>query len=354
MGAQASVEIDAALRQGGLVVTSSERAARALASAFHRARQAEGLTAWPSPNIQDWKTFVRTALAARTLDGRILLNSTQEQSLWAAIAASAGHMATLLPGPLHRIAAMAIEAHELLCSHAPRLLRASTRSGWQNDPAAFSSWLAAFDETCRSADLLSPARLPLELVHLLESPSPATSQLPRSPLLLVGFDRMTPIHRSLFDAWGQWREAPLGEPAPQIHFHQAPDEQAELAACVLWSAQLLAANPNTRILVVTQNIAASSHRGQLERAFLKFLPQAPTASPLFEFSLGVPLSQVSLPRAGHLLLRWLSGPLAELELDWLLSSGRAAATPQESSALQAHMRAIRRRSLEQPQWTIDA
>jgi len=41
--------MDAWLRDGGLVITASDRAARAIAAVFHRARQAEGLTAWPAP-----------------------------------------------------------------------------------------------------------------------------------------------------------------------------------------------------------------------------------------------------------------------------------------------------------------
>ena len=45
--------IDAWLRGGGLVVTASDRAARALATNFHRARRAEGLSAWPAPTVLD-------------------------------------------------------------------------------------------------------------------------------------------------------------------------------------------------------------------------------------------------------------------------------------------------------------
>jgi hypothetical protein len=116
MGSSSATEIDAWLRQGGVVVTASERAARALALAFHRARRAEGLTAWPAPNIEDWHSFVRTAWAAHTSDGRLLLNSTQEQSLWAKVAEAEGSVATLLEGPRYRLAALAMEAHELLCS----------------------------------------------------------------------------------------------------------------------------------------------------------------------------------------------------------------------------------------------
>jgi ATP-dependent helicase/nuclease subunit B len=347
MGPSAGVEIDAWLRQGGVVVTASERAARALASAFHRARRAEGLTAWTAPNIQDWNSFVRSAWAAHNSDGRLLLNRTQEQSLWASLAPTESRMATLLEGPRYRLAALAMEAHELLCSHAPRFLRASARSGWQNDAATFSRWLAAFDETCRTGDLLSPARLPIELIQVFQT---SGGQAERPPLLLAGFDRILPVQPAFFDVWGTWQEVVPSQPAAEIHFHEATDDQAELTACAISCSRKLAADSNARILVVTRDAAAM--RGRIERAFLAHTGS--TASPSFEFSLGVPLSQVALPHAAHLVLRWLSGPLAEHELDWLFSTGYAAANHEECFALQAHMRALRRRGLEQPGWTLQA
>jgi probable DNA repair protein len=338
-------EIDAWLRSGGLVVTASDRAARALASAFHRARRAEGLSAWPAPSILDWKSFVRAAWDERTSDGRMLLNPTQEQSLWAEIAGADGRQATLLEGPRHRLAALAMEAHELLCEYAPQFLRPAARAAWQQDALAFSKWLAAFDQNCRPGNLLSPARLPAELIPLLEG-----DRLERPPLLLAGFDRIQPTQRALFDAWGAWHQADPHQPATQILFHRAADTQAELAACAEWCRNQLASNPRARLLVVTQNAGNRPSRGQIERAFLTL--SHPGSAPLFEFSLGIPLSQVSLPRAALLLLRWLSGPLQEHELDWLFSTGQAAARPPEASALQAQMRALRRRGLEQTQWTF--
>ncbi len=380
------MEIDAWLRQGGLVVTASERAARALASAFHRARRAEGLTAWTAPGIRDWKSFVRGAWAARTFDGRLLLNPIQEQAIWAAIAEADGATGALLEGPRFRLAGLAMDAHQLLCSHAPRFLRSSARAGWQNDAAAFSRWLAEFDDACRTSNLLSPTRLPLELIDLLENlapdppPQPRAPSIPRlfeektaervgehepesapggqdsgagpdrPPLLLAGFDRILPIQRAVFDAWGPWQQAPHNQPAGQVHFHQAADDQAELAACALWSSRQLAANPLCRILVVTQDVSA--RRGAIERAFLR--PTGPAPAPPFEFSLGIPLSQVALVRAAILLLGWLTGPLAEHQLDWLFSTGHAAASPQESAALEARMRRLRSRGLERPSWTLDA
>jgi probable DNA repair protein len=356
MGRSAEVEIDVWLRGGGLVVTASDRAARALASAFHRARRAEGLTAWPAPNILDWKSFVHAEWVERRktsgVDGRLLLNPIQERALWAEIAGRHNQPAALLEGPRHRLASLAMDAHELLCSHAPHLLRPSARGGWQQDAAAFSQWLTAFDEICRADDLLSPARLPLELIPLLES-APST----KPPLLLAGFDRILPTQRRVLDAWGQWQQVAPGEPAAQILFHQASDAQAELAACALWCGCQLAANPNARLLIVTQDAADRTRRGQIERTFLKYTASAqarPASSPLFEFSLGIPLSQVALPKAAFLMLRWLSSPLAEHELDWLFSTGYVAASPRESTALQAHMRALRSRNRQQPQWTLRA
>ena len=355
-GDRADAEIDVWLRGGGLVVTASDRAARAIASAFHRARLAEGLTAWAAPNILDWNSFVRAEWVERVGgDERLLLNPAQEQALWAEIAGRHNHVATLLEGPRHRLASLAMDAHELLCAYAPNLLRATARSGWQQDAAAFSEWLVAFEEICRAGDLLSPARLPLELIPQLESAS--STQASRAPLLLAGFDRILPTQRRVLDAWGQWRQATSGEPAARIDFHQAPDSHAELAACALWCGQQLAANPNARLLIVTPDSADRACRGQIERAFLKHAVSTQArhaSSPLFEFSLGIPLGQVRLPKAAFLMLRWLSSPLAEHELDWLFSTGYAAASVKESSALQAQMRALRSRARQQPQWTLKA
>ena len=327
------------------MVTASERAARSLAAAFHRARSAKGFTAWPAPHILDWNSFVRTAWEDRSLDGRLPLNPMQEQSLWAGIAGTDVSIATLLDGPRHRLAGLAMEAHELLCAYEPRLLRAAARPAWQQDAAAFSGWLTAFDDACRAGNLLSPNRLPLELIPLLNADLAA-----RPPILVAGFDRILPTQRSLFDAWGAWQKAASDEPTSQIHFYYSPNAQDELTACALWCSSRLAANPHSRLLVITQD--ATKRRGEIERAFLRHT--GATAPPLFEFSLGIPLSQVTLARSAHLLLRWLSGPLAEHELDWLLSTGHAVASPQESSALQAAMRKLRHCNRQQPHWTLTA
>lgn len=341
-----AAEIDAwfaAADGAGLVVTASERAARALTDAYHRARRAEGLAAWPAPNIQDWNSFLRAVWKQLAHDSRLVLNPAQEESLWANIAGSGEHLSTLLEGPRHRMAKLAMDAHALLCSFAPQFLDGKARAAWQQDAAAFSSWLTTFDDTCRSGSLLSPARLPLELIALLE-----IEPTGRPPLLLAGFDRILPTQRRLFDAWGAWQEVAHDNPVLPARFLEARDTQAEVAACALWCSRRLAADPQARILVVTQDAAA--RRGEIERAFLRH-----AGSPmLFEFSLGAPLSQTPIAHGAHLLLRWLTGPLAEHEIDWLVSTGQTTIAPAETSALQAVMRNLRRRGLEQPDWNLNA
>jgi len=147
--------------------------------------------------------------------------------------------------------------------------------------------------------------------------------------------------------------APCVGPPPRISFHEAPDTQSELTACALWCSRQLAANPSARLLVVSQE--ATSRRGEIERAFLQHTASEgqPGSTPLpFEFSLGIPLSQVALAHAAFLFLRWLDAPLQEQELDWLLSTGQLASGAEESLALQAFVRTLRRRGRQQTHWTL--
>ena len=346
-----AIEIDAWLRDGGIVVTVSERAARSLTAAFHRARRAEGLTAWPSPHIQDWQAFVHNVWSERAVDGRAVLSLLQEQSLWGRIVAGAAPEAVALGGSADRLAGLAMDAHHLLCNYAPQLLSDKARIGWNQDAEAFSTWLTAFNEICRDEKFIGSARLPLDLYDSLEG-----DPTERAPLLLAGFDRILPAQQKFFAAWGagdRVRHAWLGARAEQIQFHFAADPFSELAACALWSKARLAANSRARLLVVAQD--ARTRRGEIERAFLRFLGDNNTshgAAPLLEFSLGVPLGQVALARGAQLLLHWLSGAIQENELDWLFSSGQIAASPEEPHALRAFMSALRRRGSQRPKWPL--
>ena len=51
----------------------------------------------------------------------MVMNPLQEQALWAGIVKERQGEAASFPGPLHRLAAMAMEAHRLICLYAPQV-----------------------------------------------------------------------------------------------------------------------------------------------------------------------------------------------------------------------------------------
>src|SRR5580658_1762190 len=116
MGSKQPSEIDAWLRAGGTVIAASERGARAVTAAYHRARRAEGLTAWAAPDVRDWHSFAQQEWEKRNRDARMVLNPLQEQALWAGIVKQVSPAAAHLEAPRQRLAAMAMEAHGLICS----------------------------------------------------------------------------------------------------------------------------------------------------------------------------------------------------------------------------------------------
>jgi probable DNA repair protein len=342
MGSISAAELGAHLCAGGTVVASSARAARAINEAFHRARRMEGREAWLAPRVVDWQSFSRLAWEEHCADHRLPLNSLQEQSLWERIIRNSGHSATTLEGPRRHLAAMAMQAHNLLCSHAPRYLEAKARAAWDRDASAFSDWLSAFEEMCVDAGVVSQSRLAFEAIPLL-----AAGATPRPALLLAGFDRLLPVQEEFFRAWGGWRRVGPDATAGSIRFLSAPDAGTELTACATWCRQRLRDRPQSRLLVVTQDLG--KRRGEFERAFLR--EAAADAAFRFEFSLGVPLSQTAPVRGALMLLRWLEGDLAEHELDWLLSVPYAASIS-ERAGLQAAMRILRDRGMQRSRWKL--
>src|SRR5215472_7067910 len=137
-----AAEVDAWLRAGGTVVAASVRAARAVRAAYHRARRAEGISAWTAPEILDWSSFARIEWERRPAESRLILNAAQEQSVWVRIITDSRQTEGWLDTPRRRLADMAMEGHGLLCAYSPDLLRPTSRRNWQQDAAAFSDWVA--------------------------------------------------------------------------------------------------------------------------------------------------------------------------------------------------------------------
>jgi probable DNA repair protein len=324
------------------VLTGNERAARAIAAEIHAARRAEGRFAWATPAAANWDGWVRDEWLQRNDAGRMLLNPLQERALWTEViqASEAGN------GLLHpeRLATAAQRAYRLLADYAPEMLTA-TRHDWSGDAAIFSQWLEEFEQHCRREGLISSAHLGLELTGMLESEAEEKDERPA--LLLVGFDRLLETQKRLLNAWGRWELDGAAPRAEAARFYAAGDAGSELRACVRWVRQRLTEKPAARLMLVANGLDAQ--RGEIERALLEG-----DAGIAFEFSLGVPLGQVSVARSALLLLRWLAEPLSEAEVDWLIACGHMAASAEEEIALAQAMRAIREAGLERTEWRLEA
>ncbi len=334
---------------GGIVLASNERLARSLRGAFNRRREAEGLTAWASPRIFEWKAFVRSQWDQHFTDGRMVLSPLQEEWLLARIMQNSTVSAATLHGPRMRLASMAREAHEILCAYATQYLDSDSRTAWPGDSESFHQWLTEFENACQSEGWISSARIPLELADKLGTVVPS---LQRDPLLLAGFDRLTSTQTRFFEAWGHHEMLSDSDEGAQTEFYAAQDAASELAACALWCREKLESDPGAKLLVISQD--ATARRGEIERAFSRYINPEAGVAPV-EFSMGLPLARVPLVQGALLILRWISKkPLAENEVDWLIATGLTAETEYETSSLQKQMKSIRRRNIQRPEWTLEA
>jgi len=337
-------KIDQWIQAGGWILAGSERAARSLRQAYNERRIAEGATVWREARILEWKGFLNECQRRMPIgDGRMQLNSLQEESLWdKVLAASADVPAVLLPGPRKKLARMAGEAHALLANYAEEFLAEEKRSTWAPEFAVFSDWLARFESECETLGALSAHRTACNIALQLQNAEDA-DPAPHAPLLLVGFDRLMPVQRKVLDAWGEWQQDLPTAIAPHRTLYAAPDRECELTACARWCAEGLREKNWQRILVVTPS--NPEERGKVERIFRRWLSED------FEFSLGRTLAEIGPVRGALLMLRWLGAELSEAEVDWLGASGQAG-NRRESRAITQAMRKLRTKHREQRDWSL--
>ena len=258
-----AADVDAWLRAGGIVIAASDRAARAVRAAYHRARRAEGLSAWTAPEVFDWNTFARNEWESRVTDGRLVLNcetgavavgahcrgKRADCGLARGSAPAAGRSGRRGTG-----LAVCICARFSSCCGAPHV--AAGCGGLQRLAYQHSTRFAT------RSGLVSASRIPLELLGVLEKerakPAIAGACRVRSPAAgtaaAVGClgrvaNRLSPVYRPpmcartprRISSWS-WRPARAGAGNSSMRIR------------------------NAGLLVVVQD--ANQRRGEIERAFL--------------------------------------------------------------------------------------
>ena len=321
MGSPLPPEILEALTRGQTILTANQRAARTLRHAYDQARQSAGETLWTPPAIFALDTWLPILHHQLTLDGhesRLLLNGTQEHTLWRAIIAADPAVSGLRS--LDSLAEMAADAWQILHLHNGRTrLREFNVS---TDTRAFQRWAEAFDRACARHACLAAAQLPAELTAALTA---GNLVLPESGVALVDFDTIAPAYEQFF-AGLPVDTIRITIPHPTRSLRPAQSEAEELRAAAQWARDFLDHAPTATIAIVVPNLA--DRLPQIDRVFSEIIsPQA------FEFSLGQPLAETAPIAAALNLLRW---PFESLKLEaitpLLLSPFFDATTPEEAQA----------------------
>jgi len=355
-------QIQQALARGWTVLTANQRAARTLRHIFDLQQRDQAVANWQPPAILAWDSWLGSLWHRLLLEGHadeLLLSPTQEHTIWRAIIAADAATASLRP--VDSLADTAASAWLLL--HDYRGSRRLTDYPGNADTRAFARWVSEFERRCARAPYLTQAQLP-EVLRIAVT----AGHLSFPPgFLLVGFDSRTPTQTALLDAvhaTGAFIEelGPQATAAPIRSLVDAPDEDAELAACARWLRTRLTGQPHDRIAVSVPPIETS--RAEIDRVFRNILApelndiSAPASSSPWEFSLGVPLASTPMVATALDILRWVTGDLPlDRVCELLLSPHFAAAPPQSATEHLARAEfdafTLRGRHLLEPKVSLD-
>ena len=184
-----------ALARGVVVVLPNRRAARTLRVAYNERQCAAGLRAWDAPAVLAWTDWTRGLWSGLAVEGRelrLLLNTAQEHSLWREIIETSVAGRTL--SSPDALAEMARSAWSLAVAHrATERIRAAATTF---DTRTFAVWAESFRRVCAAEGYLSCA----EVEEALRTHANSSALQLESPVLLAGFEELTPAQSALIEA----------------------------------------------------------------------------------------------------------------------------------------------------------
>ncbi|WP_263385223.1 PD-(D/E)XK nuclease family protein [Granulicella arctica] len=350
-------QIVEALAAGRTILTGNQRAARTLRQHVDLNNRSLNLTHWEPPSILAWDAWTATLWQQLLLGGhttKLLLNRSQEHSIWRSIIAADPETATLRTAD--SLAEMAADAFARLCAH-----RGESRlrtAGVSADTRAFQRWAQAFERRCRTDNYLPQAQLEATLTT-------AASQLTLASIgyVLLGFDGTTPAQQALIEAL-RTRSIPIEPltitiPTSSANLAPAADEPAELQTAANWIRRHLEAHPADHIAIIVPSLG--NDRPAIDRVLRQTLapeledigaPQTPSP---FEFSLGIPLAQTPIVATALNLLRWTIHALPIDRISQLLLSPYLAASiPETNARAEFDAYELRRVRTLRPELTLEA
>lgn len=291
-----------AIEAGVLILTPNSRLKNKLIEAYNQHHQRLGTLAWQAPRAYALAEWLNEQY--QQLLDRALLNPPATpasdfvlQRLWLDIIQKDPLGAELI-NPLR------------LASDAQTACRTLQR--WNLDLAVLAEpehadktaplrrWIVAFEELLQQHELCTAEQAEQAIIAAC-----AQGQIPREPeLLLLGFDDIPPLHRTLFDTIAMQVQSRAtfdssGSDQPSRHLLvQCPTLLDEIRAAACWAQSVLNTTPGASIGIIAPNLGQI--RSTIEQIFVEVLepqyslPETARYTLPFNFSAGVPLGSVPL------------------------------------------------------------
>jgi ATP-dependent helicase/nuclease subunit B len=327
------VKVVEALARGATVVTGNQRAARALRRGFDQRNRERGLASWAPPSVMAWDAWMAALWQGLLIEGHVAqvpLNRTQEHALWRAVLEADTELASLRT--MDSLAEMAAEAWQLVCRYDGR--RRLQGTDGSADTRAFQRWMRSFEQRCRTERFLPQAQLEETLRGTLDK------IVLEHPIVLVGFDGMTPTQTKLVDALRSTgvavEELGAADSATRRMLVEAVDEREELRVAARWVRKFLEEQPGAKVGLIVPGL--EMQRREIDRVFREVLApelediRARNEAAPYEFSLGVRLAETPMVATALDLLRWVVGALPLERVSGLLLSRHFGMTNEEWGA----------------------
>lgn len=325
------------------VVTASARLARRLAARYTSAQLAAGREAWEAPDILPWHGWVNRLWEERCWrsgNGENVLQPAQRRVLWQQIIESSAQRDRLLQPAA--VATRALDAWDTVQAWGVEVFPAGVFLN--EDARAFRGWATAYQRRCSEGGWVDEAML----AGFLARDTGVAASAPR-PVVLAGYDELTPVAQALLAAVGNAGPAPTATAAGGARAVRCSqrDRRAEWQAAARWARHWLERDPACSIGIVVPGLAHV--RGAVQDTCSDVLvPGALAAIPaggqsVFSIAAGEPLAVQPLVSHALLLLSWALEPLPTADAGALLCSPFLAGAADEADARARLDGALRRR-----------
>ena len=293
------------LAQGKRVLTASRRLAHALRLEYGREMHRQGQRVWHTPDVLPLGTGLRQLWSAGDVQGRParrLLSDTQSRVLWRQAIESSAHSAQVLDAA--QTAAVALRSWQRV--HQYQIPVAEIAAYATEEARAWSQWAASFAQICERGGWMEESVLPAQLM--------ARGLLPDKPLLLAGFDEVSPAVEALVDVWRTQMSVEIQSPrrpANTIATIFAFDRDAELELAAQWARrQLQEGVASAAVLIPDLSARAAAVRrvfGDIFAPQSRFIGTSNADNTLFAIAASTALSEFPIIHGASLCLTLATG-----------------------------------------------